>query len=88
MTHGTIKIRFRCCQPTALKWGSTACVKAGLETTLGLGNTVLVDRDGHLRNPAQLDVAIDSKQRGGDIVNMRFGGITSGGRIKARAGEA
>lgn len=45
----------------------------------------LLDREGHLRDRALFDLAIDSKLRGCDIVKMRIGDVTSGGRIKARA---
>jgi hypothetical protein len=41
--------------------------------------------EGHLRDRALFDLAIDSKLRGCDIVKMRIGDIASGGRIKARA---
>ena len=45
----------------------------------------LLDREGHLRDRALIDLAIDSKLRGCDIVKMRIGDVTSGGRIKSRA---
>ena len=45
----------------------------------------LIDREGHLRDRALIDLAIDSKLRGCDIVKMRIGDVTSGGRIKSRA---
>ena len=45
----------------------------------------LLDREGHLRDRALFDLAIDSKLRGCDIVKMRIGDVTSGGRIKSRA---
>jgi integrase len=45
----------------------------------------LLDREGHLRDRALFDLAIDSKLRGCDIVKMRIGDVTSGGRVKSRA---
>ena len=45
----------------------------------------LLDREGHLRDRALFDLAIDSKLRGCDIVKMRIGDVTSGGRVKTRA---
>jgi integrase len=45
----------------------------------------LLDHEGRLRDRALFDLAIDSKLRGCDIVKMRIGDITSGGRIKSRA---
>ena len=45
----------------------------------------LLDREGHLRDRALIDLAIDSKLRGCDIFKMRIGDITSGGRVKSRA---
>lgn len=45
----------------------------------------LLDREGHLRDRALFDLAIDSKLRGCDIVKVRIGDVTSGGRVKNRA---
>jgi integrase len=45
----------------------------------------LLDREGHLRDRALFDLAIDSKLRGCDIVKVRIGNVTSGGRVKTRA---
>lgn len=45
----------------------------------------LLDREGHLRDRALFDLAIDSKLRGCDIVKVRIGDVTSGGRVKTRA---
>ena len=45
----------------------------------------LLDSEGHLRDRALFDLAIDSKLRGCDIVKVRIGDVTSGGRIKNRA---
>jgi integrase len=45
----------------------------------------LLDSEGHLRDRALFDLAIDSKLRGCDIVKVRIGDVTSGGRVKTRA---
>ncbi len=45
----------------------------------------LLDSGGHLRDRALFDLAIDSKLRGCDIVKVRIGDVTSGGRVKTRA---
>lgn len=45
----------------------------------------LLDQNSRLRDRALFDLAIDSKLRGCDIVKMRIGDVTSGGRVKTRA---
>lgn len=45
----------------------------------------LLDREGHPRDRALFDLAIDSKLRGWDIVRMQIGHVTSRGWIKSRA---
>ena len=40
---------------------------------------------GRLRDRALLDLAIDSKLRGCDVVKVRIGDLVSGGRVRNRA---
>lgn len=44
-----------------------------------------LDHEGRLRDRALFDLAIDSKLRGCDVVNVKIGDLVSGGRIRARA---
>ena len=44
-----------------------------------------LDHENRLRDHALFDFAIDSKLRGCDIVKIKIGEITSGGRIRSRA---
>ncbi len=44
-----------------------------------------LDREGRLRDRALFDLAIDSKLRGCDLVNIRIGDLVSGGRVRVRA---
>jgi integrase len=44
-----------------------------------------LDRERRLRDLAMFDLAIDSKLRGCDIVNVRFGDLVSGAQIRSRA---
>ena len=44
-----------------------------------------LDREGRLRDRALLDLAIDSKLRGCDVVKIKIGEIVVGGRIRNRA---
>ena len=44
-----------------------------------------LDREGRMRDRALFDLAIDSKLRGCDLVQMKIGDIVSGGQIRTRA---
>jgi integrase len=44
-----------------------------------------LDSEGRLRDRALFDLAIDSKLRGCDVVKIRIGDISSGGRVRTRA---
>jgi integrase len=44
-----------------------------------------LDRERRLRDRAMLDLAIDSKLRGCDIVKIKIGDLVSGGRVRPRA---
>lgn len=44
-----------------------------------------LDRERRLRDRALLDLAIDSKLRGCDVVKMRIGDVVSGASIRSRA---
>ena len=44
-----------------------------------------LDREGRVRDRALFDLAIDSKLRGCDIVKVKIGDLTSGGRVRTRA---
>ena len=44
-----------------------------------------LDRERRLRDRAMFDLAIDSKLRGCDVVNVKIGELVSGGQIRARA---
>ena len=44
-----------------------------------------LERERRLRDRALLDLAIDSKLRGCDLVKMHIGDVVSGGRIRSRA---
>jgi len=45
----------------------------------------MLDREHRLRDRALLDLAIDSKLRGCDLVKVRIGDLVSGGRVRNRA---
>lgn len=45
----------------------------------------MLDREHRLRDRALLDLAIDSKLRGCDVVKVRIGDLVSGGRVRNRA---
>jgi site-specific recombinase XerC len=45
----------------------------------------LLDHEQRLRDRALLDLAIDSKLRGCDLVKLKIGDVVSGGSVKARA---
>jgi hypothetical protein len=44
-----------------------------------------LDREGRLRDRALFDLAIDSKLRGYDVVQIRISDLVSGGRVRTRA---
>lgn len=44
-----------------------------------------MDREGHLRDRARFDLAIDSKLRGCDLVKIKIGDLVSGADIRTRA---
>src|ERR687893_368051 len=44
-----------------------------------------LDRERRLRDRALLDLAIDSKLRGCDVVKVRIGDLVSGARVRSRA---
>ncbi len=44
-----------------------------------------LEREGRLRDRALLDLAIDSKLRGCDVVQRRIGDLVSGGRVRTWA---
>lgn len=55
------------------------------ETEANLGNQILSQSAARLRDRALFDLAIDSKLRGCDLVQMKIGDIVSGGQIRTRA---
>jgi len=44
-----------------------------------------LDREQRLRDRAMFDLAIDSKLRGCDVVNIKIGELVSGGQVRPRA---
>ena len=44
-----------------------------------------LDRERRLRDPAMFDLAIDSKRRGCDVVEIKIGELAGGGRVRSRA---
>ena len=46
---------------------------------------IMLDQDNRVRDRALLDLAIDSKLRGCDLVKIRIGNLVAGGRVRNRA---
>jgi site-specific recombinase XerC len=55
------------------------------EAAPDLGNTLLLDREGRMRDRALFDLAIDSKLRGCDLVKIKIGTLVTGIEIRTRA---
>ncbi|MBP0617590.1 tyrosine-type recombinase/integrase [Jiella mangrovi] len=69
----------------AWKAGRTVGAKRPLKPQQVWGIRFWLDREGRIRDRALFDLAIDSKLRGCDVVKIKIGDLTSGGRIRTRA---
>jgi len=59
--------------------------EASFETEANLGDPIYLNQRRRLRDRALFDLAIDSKLRGCDLVQMKIGDLVSGGQIRTRA---
>ncbi|RFC61892.1 integrase [Fulvimarina endophytica] len=68
-------------------WNASRTVgaKRALKPQQVWGIRFWLDREGRIRDRALFDLAIDSKLRGCDVVKIKIGDLTSGGRIRTRA---
>lgn len=65
--------------------GRTVCAKRALKPKQIWQIRFYLNQNRRLRDRALLDLAIDSKLRGCDLVRMKIGDIVSGGQIRTRA---